>query len=140
MSQPLSEGETLETVTQHRHNKPSDWIRTVGIYDNKDCKSGIFYDEEKGEIVSQCPSVWMKYISSEYIDRTGDWSQSFSDYVSYLLASRVRSRYNLSRQKVQEIAELTKRARQDAITFDVKANTNQQKQRGRYVRARRGSY
>lgn len=93
------------------YQKPSDWVLTCGV-----CSDEFFnvpltkYKDEAGIIYADIDIIFVRYISnaSTYGGNLGAWPQSFSEYVSSYLASKVILKLSNSDDEEKKILAIMK--------------------------------
>jgi len=63
---------------------PSDWIRTIGVYDNESGVGVMDYREENGNILALREEVWMVYVSQ--VTDPNKMTPDFREAVAYMMA------------------------------------------------------
>jgi hypothetical protein len=127
--------------------KPSDWMRTINITksDDEEDKLRDFVDEgggttaTKGLIATNAAAVYLRYVSSNYMTRYGNWPQNFADYVSAKLAEMTCQELTGNDSKMQRINLALRISKHDAINIDTTNQATKRLATGRLVLSRYGS-
>lgn len=146
-----AELERLSEVPTHSYDyyyaKPADWLRTIAIRATADdfgdtilyyADEGGDKDNPRGKIATSETSVFLRYISSVYMTRVGNWPQVFADYVAALLAQETCPEITGNTSKMEYILGIVRRRKHDAINWDSVQNPPRQQRMGRLVRSRYG--
>lgn len=128
--------------------KPSDWQRTISIRDIADDHGEtIIYSVDegggdeypKGLIATSVSSIFMRYISSDYMTKVGNWPETFARFVSSLLAEETCSEITGNNSKMDYIEGKIRRRKHDAINWDAAMNQPRFTRPGRLVLSRYGA-
>lgn len=124
---------------KYYYQLPPDYRRTVEISETGYPGSALLaFEVEDGKIATNAEMVYLKYISSELLTLTpGEWSQSFSDYVSAVLALRTCPKLNAN--AMNEVNAAVKSYRLIALANDAIQSPPQRRQPGAFVQAIRGN-
>ena len=140
--------ETPAHSYDYYYAKPDDWLRTIAIRSTADDFGDtiLYYVDEggtdanpKGRIATSESAVYLRYISSGYLTRIGNWPQIFADYVAGLLAQEICPGITGNSTKMESIAAMVRRRKHDAINWDSVQNPPRMTRVGRLVRSRYGS-
>jgi hypothetical protein len=109
--------------------KPGDWLRTIGVSTDEDFSLPLtqYYDDANFWSAGSSP-IYIRYVSSD----TGlgfelnNWPEAFTRYVEHELAVRACYAITQSRSLKNDLIELTKKARREALSQDA-MNENQPK-------------
>lgn len=124
--------------------KPSDWLRTINITKtaNDDDKLRNYVDEAggednpKGRIATSETSVYLRYISEDYLTRVGNWPQLLADYVATVLAYETCQVITGNATKLDAVDREKRKRKHEATNWDTMQNPPKRIEMGRLVRSR----
>ena len=140
--------ERLSDTPAHTYDyyyaKPDDWLRTIALTrsSNEQDKLRLYVDEAggeaqpKGRLATSESTVFMRYISEDYLARIGNWPQNLADYVSAKLAYEACQAITGNNSKMDMLYREMSKRRHEATNWDTLQNPPQQLQTGRLVSAR----
>jgi hypothetical protein len=120
-------------------NKPDDWICTSAVCSDEYFSAPLTaYTDEGDQWYADIDTIYLKYISSDedWGMNMGKWPQSFSDFVSAHLASRVIMKMADSEEKLKLILQTRERFKRDAKNAAAMAEPTKFPARGTWSRAR----
>lgn len=104
-------------------DKPSDWVRTVGLSSNEDYNPPLAdheYEDSVGYWSSSVTPIYVKYVSNgaSYGLNLDIWPRSFTRYVELALADRIVLRITQNASDKERLMRDMKRAKLDAMSKD----------------------
>ena len=121
--------------------KPADWVSSLCVSDCDNREVSLRpeeYRDSGGRIWANADILHLWYVSESVKDTPGRFTQSFSEYVSADLATRVIGRLAPSASKLELLKRDVDYKRQAALSFNARQSPPQRYPQGRIVRARRG--
>ena len=125
---------------------PPDWMKTINHTrsEDEDDKLDLYTYEAggttatKGLIATDASAVYLRYVSSNYMTRYGNWPQNFADYVSAKLAELTCEVITGNDSRLAIVRQALKEAKDKAKTFDTTNQSPKRFRTGRLVRSRFG--
>lgn len=80
---------------QYAFDKPTDFIRLVGVYSDEFCQMPLLqYQEEAGQWFASLQDIYIEYVSNgtTYGNDLSNWPETFADFVSASAALRASGR------------------------------------------------
>lgn len=124
---------------RYAFEKPSDYIRTAGMYTDEYMESPLLrYKDEAGYWFADVDVIYIAYISnsSSYGANFALWPQTFVKYCQAELADRVKELITGNDGKYDRIKKALKAAKTDARSKDVTNDAPRFAPAGSWVRAR----
>ena len=106
---------------RYAFEKPSDWIRTAGIWSDDYLNSPVvLYRDEIGYLWCDLDTLYVQYISNDtdYGLNYAGWPQTFVKYVEGQLAFNVCERITQNKSKLEQVDGMRKRRLVDARSKD----------------------
>lgn len=122
---------------EYAYNKPADCLRIVGL-----SRTGLRgddmldYDDAAGRIVCNEDVVYLRYVSSTFINQTGAWPSLLRTAVGLMLASEQNRRATQNRGAGIDLYQLAEAKLKDARRWDAAQRPWDRKPTGQFVRSR----
>lgn len=131
--------ETPVTNHDYAYNKPSKILRICLVNDtgNPDDNTDIDYEDRGGKIYASYDSVYMWFISLEWLTKEGSWPQVFRDAVSAEIASQCSSVATKNLNKGLSAEAYATKMLKKAKSFDASQKAFRELPVGKWVRSRR---
>ena len=130
--------ETPDAGYAHYFQKPIDWLKTIHVSADGSRNAPWPQFEDLGrKLASDEERLFMLYVSRTAIDRPGDWSNRFADYVAHRLAILTCERITGSRTRAESLVQTFKRMEQEATSHNDSSQRAQTIPTGSWVRAAR---
>lgn len=106
---------------QYAHDKPTDWVRTVGIsLDGFFGQSLLRYEDEQSYIFTDSQTIYLKYVSDDasYGGDLSNWPESMSDYAALQLAALACMPITQSSELREILESKAAKAKRQAASLD----------------------
>lgn len=124
-------------------DKPDDWLRTAGVWEDGDKRSPLLdYDDRGSHWMANQETIYVQWVSNDedYGLDLGLWPESFVEFVEYRLAKTICVDVTGSETKLDKLQEGEERARRIASNRDaMNEAVTRFPPSGRLVRSRRAS-
>lgn len=124
---------------QRVFNKPDDWVATSAVCSDEYFSAPLTaYTDEGDQWYADLDTIYLKYVSND-VDwgmNMGKWPQSFADFVSAHLASRVIMKLADSEDKLKMILSTREKFKREAKNAAAMAEPTRFAARGTWSRAR----
>lgn len=122
---------------EYSYNKPGDCLRINKVSDTGIKSDSPFkdYDDSKGRIMTNLSTVYLFYISDQWVTLEGSWPPLFAYAVSTELAFLVNGPVTKSRTKGVDLRAEAKNAFRKAKTWDAQQKPSEELPHGRWVRS-----
>lgn len=120
-------------------NKPTDWVATSAVCEDEYFRVPLTgYTDEGDQWYSDSQTIYVKYVSNDtdWGNDLGKWPQSFADFVSAHLASRVIMKMAASEEMLKKIMALREKFKRDAKNAAAMAEPTRFAALGTWSRAR----
>lgn len=128
---------------RYAFEKPSDWVRTAGIWSDEYMQSPVtLYRDEKGYWWSDLETLYVSYISddNEYGNNLAQWPSSFEKYVEHYIALEAGPQITANASMVEVLRKEKTDALKMARNRDAMNQPAQFPPTGSFVSARIGSH
>lgn len=122
--------------------KPSDWVRTAGVWQDESRRSPLLdYRDEKGHWWADLDTLYVSYISddNEYGNNLAEWPESFTKYVEHYIASEAAPQITANASLVEMLEKAKEKALKTARNRDAMNQPTLVPPVGSFVRARLGN-
>lgn len=124
-------------------DKPDDWLRTAGVWEDGDKRSPLLdYDDRGSYWMANQETIYVQFVSND-VDwgmDLGLWPESFVKFVEFALAEATCVDITGSESKLDDLGKRKERARKDASNTDaMNEPVTRFPPSGRLVRSRRAS-
>lgn len=123
--------------------KPSDWIRTMGVAADEYLRAPIFdYEDSQQYWWVDYQEIYVRYVSNDatYGLDLSLWPKSFTSYVEHALAEEIVMPLTQSETKAKELERKTGKALIKARSMDAMNQPTQFPPAGRFLTARLGGF
>lgn len=120
-------------------NKPEDWVVTSAVCEEEYFRTPLTaYTDEGDQWYADMDTIYLKYVSNDvnWGMNMGKWPQSFADFVSAHLASRIIMKMADSEDKLKLILQTRERLKREAKNAAAMAEPTKFAARGTWSRAR----
>jgi hypothetical protein len=120
--------------------KPSDWVRTAGVYQDEFCKIPLTdYLFEGGYFYAPITPIYLRYVSNDesYGADYSLWPQTFAQYVQGYLAGEIIAKLTADQNRVKEVKAIAAKLLLDAKSKSAMAESVQFAPPGSWTMARR---
>ncbi len=123
----------------YSYTKPAKCLRICFINDTGEDSDDQWheYDDADGKIHSDSETLFMWFVSSDYLIKEGSWPQVFADAVSAEIAARVLPIASKDRGTKVDLVEMAKVALKRAKSFNAQQKPFRPNPMGKWARARR---
>ena len=126
----------------HAYEKPSDHVRTCGVYSDEYGQNPLTaYAFEQGYFFADIEPIYLTYVSNDaqYGGDLSLWGEDFARYVEVYMAYRACVRLTQDKEREKDLFKLANKMLRDAKSGDAMEGPTVFPPPGNFVRARLGS-